>query len=172
MNLPWDTTTRANKLRSVAAQFVDQVTISVLGNHGAALQFEQVVTLLSPMTSNQAALKAAIGSYTTGFNTQITKALQAANGLFGGRPLAPKVVVLVSDGEPSAGDTVAAVKNQASIMAAAGVRIYTVMIGDPTPNALDVMSNIPANGGTYANALSEAQLDAMMANIAAIEACD
>jgi hypothetical protein len=175
MLTPWGGTTRKAKAIQTANAFVDAMQISGPRNHMGVVQFNSVPTVLSPIVFDTAALHSAINGYTTSANTRITPALVMADTMLQAsvRPLAPKVIVLMSDGLPDAGDKAIFVQAEAGVLSSEGIRVYTVYIGDDGGlGALAFMNSLKGNGGKSANAVNPGDLDGIMADIANIEGCN
>jgi Mg-chelatase subunit ChlD len=154
---------------------VDAMQISGPRNHMGVVQFNSVPTVLSPIVFDTAALHSAVNGYTTSANTRITPALVMADTMLQAsvRPLAPKVIVLMSDGLPDAGDKAIFVQAEAGVLSSEGIRVYTVYIGDDGGlGALAFMNSLKGNGGKSANAVNPGDLDGIMADISNIEGCN
>jgi Ca-activated chloride channel homolog len=106
------------------------------GDRGAVVTFANAVTVLQPLTSDQAALQKAVRSTTTGGNTCLNTAVYVALKQFGmaaaQQPgeVRRQAIVVLSDGA----DTASAISFDDVIDLARrmGVSIYTVMLQAPT----------------------------------------
>ncbi|MDB5184303.1 MAG: clumping factor [Candidatus Saccharibacteria bacterium] len=175
----WQVGSKLTKMKQVMQDFVDNTDVSSNNNHEAVLEFARATYVLQNMTSNTSALKSAIGGMqiSTVFNTRYNLALNAAQtALQQGESRAgvKKILVFASDGLPSDDEdyrnalpsTILAITDQ---MKAQGIIIYTIAINTTANNVL--LQAMSGNGGTFASATSEAQLDLIMNQIAGRISC-
>lgn len=135
------TFTSAGRTRLQAAQegaraFVDRMRAV---DRVALFSFNDSVQHLTPLTDDREALKAAIDGIQLAPFTRIDLALDAAAAELGGgavRPEAKRVIVLLTDGEPT--NTTPAAVRAAAERARAGTTVFTIGVGPSVDPALMV----------------------------------
>jgi Mg-chelatase subunit ChlD len=122
-----------------------------------AVAFDDDARLVYLITGDFPALQSALATITVGEGTRIDlgvhKALQAFT--YRGRPGSQRVIVLLSDGVPTAG-TAAAAEDAAAQAKAAGITVFTIGLG-PDADA-DLMSSLASRRSDYYPAPSEGDL--------------
>ncbi|MBM3663866.1 MAG: VWA domain-containing protein [Actinobacteria bacterium] len=131
-----------NRLRiSAAQQFTDQLLSQ---DRAAVVDFDDNATVLQQLTSDKAAVKAALNQIDADGGTDIGAGVSAANQMLAsnGDPTRSRVMVLLTDGEGSYSDTYTAAA------VAAGITIYTVGLG-AAPDAALLGRIATGTGGRY-----------------------
>ena len=129
-------------LAKVAANtFVDVVAPSPAGSHIGLVSFASNVTLDEHLTSSGTAVKTAINSIDNGGNTNLSEAIDVADGEFSDshipheRPEIKDIMIVITDGEPNrkrggdAREARQAAKEEAEEARLASVEVYVVGVG-------------------------------------------
>ena len=125
--------TRLEAMQAAANRFLDRVPRRV---KVGAVAFNTKADVLEAPTTDRAPVRAAIEALTAGGGTATGDALNASLELIrrGGPDRPPAAVVLISDGESTAGrDPVEAAREAADL----GVPVYTVALGTPGATIVD-----------------------------------
>ncbi len=137
--------------------------IDVVEARTALVAFNQDATLEVPLTSNPAAVVAAVAGLQAGGGTDIARALTAARQELTGprrRPQANAVVVLLTDG----GSDAQTAQREAELTKLEGGRIFTVGFGAGVNEPL--LRDLASSPGDYAFAPDAAALEAIYRGIA------
>jgi Ca-activated chloride channel family protein len=125
--------TRLKAMQTAAGEFLDRVPRRV---KVGAVAFNTETDVLAAPATDKVPVRAAIDGLTAGGGTATGDALAASLDLIrrGGKDRPPAAVVLISDGESTAGrDPLDAAREAASM----GVPVYTVALGTPGATIVD-----------------------------------
>jgi hypothetical protein len=173
-------------MREVTKDFIQNSSISDTGNHAAIVRFNLTATRQQVLTGNQGLLISAVNNMTNSGGTYYLDALQKAQDEFASaniRATAPKILIFLSDGSPSnasgADATTAdknAIRNRTSVMKSQNIKIYTIGVGDTNtmmdPIDTQLLTDMAGNGGSYADANSQAQLESVLDQISDDVTCN
>jgi Mg-chelatase subunit ChlD len=120
-------------IREFARGIASQLELGLLSVQLGIIEFDSEATLLSPLTTDAAALELAIATYGSGGTTNIGAGVEmAVQSLQGGlsRAGAAKIMLVLSDGQQSesSGGDKAAIRS-ANDAKAAGVRLFSIGFG-------------------------------------------
>gem|GEM_PF-1404784 len=167
-------------LKNAAIAFVNALNPSTNGAHVGLASFGTVGTLNQPLTDNGAAVIAAINAITipSGQFTNLEQGISLANTeLTGanGRPGAPNIMVIITDGAPTAstGNPIGPVSDPPTIHSIAastaatnaknsGTAIYAVGVGTNTTTAAYLQVSIVSGLGYYFDAANFAELEEIL----------
>jgi len=166
-------------LKTAAKTFVDALAPSADGVHVGMVSFSSSATLNSHLTSDGASVKTAIDGLTSGGNTNLEHGIQLADGELDDAHLhdrddteAPDIIVLITDGEPTASNGPLTHREDARVAAdntkSDGVEIFAVGVGITPSNATYLKDDIvsPPSVDHYFNAVDFDDLEAILENIA------
>ena len=169
-------------LKNAAKAFVDALAPSADGVHVGMVSFSSSATLNSHLTSDGASVKTAIDGLTSGGNTNLEHGIQLADGELDDAHLhdrddteAPDIIVLITDGEPTASNGPLTHREDARVAAdnakSDGVEIFAVGVGITSSNATYLKDDIvsPPSVDHYFNAVDFNELEAILADIANCE---
>lgn len=166
----WESGTRFKKLKAVARGMVQDITLSDTGIRIGIISFSEGNTLEQILSSNRGQIISSINTMKTGINTYYGQALDASVAHLNSRsrPGANQVVVFMSDGRNDDPDS--SIISRTKTMKSNGIRIYTVGITDEAKD-VDTLKKMYGNGGRYAHASSESDLDGIADSIVADYSC-
>ncbi len=148
--------------KAAAKAFIDRMDLST--SQVGLVSFSDTASLDQQLTQSAGPVRTAIDALVADGSTNIADALSLAQGeLTGGRhrPGNGRVLILMSDGQPTAGGDPRAV---AAAARAAGTRIFTIGLGaDVDPNLMRDLASSPSD---YFYAPDSGQLDAIYQQIA------
>ncbi|MFN8484009.1 MAG: vWA domain-containing protein [Anaerolineae bacterium] len=148
--------------RAAAKGFVDRMDLTT-GQVGL-VSFSDTASLDQVLTQNAGPVRTAIDALVADGSTNIADAITLAQGELVGprhRPANQRVLILMSDGQPTAGGDPRAAATAAK---AAGTRIFTIGLGgDVDPNLMRDLASSPAD---YYFAPDSSRLDAIYQQIA------
>jgi Tfp pilus assembly protein PilV/uncharacterized protein YegL len=171
MDMAWDSGSRLDKLIEVSKYLVQNLGISYTRNHAGIVRFWLASSVEQGLTGNVAALNSRLDGLSTVRGTVYLNALNTADAEFqsaNARPAANKVVIFVSDGDPS--DNVSLIAAKAADMKSRGIAIFTIGITNDGAD-IAVLQTMAGGGGTFAAAESEADLDALANTLASTLVC-
>ena len=152
-----------------ASSLVHNLKLGLDGDQAGLVSYNSAATLDQVLTTNAATLEAAIDSIpSAGGYTSISLGLQTAQTeLDSGRhnPDALPVIILLSDGMPTASDNPAAVRAAASAAKSSGSRIFTVGLGD-VDHVL--MADVASSPGDYYHTTNSSDLTSLFNAISAV----
>lgn len=148
--------------RAAAKGFVDRMDLST--SQVGLVSFSDAASLDQVLTQNAGPVRAAIDALVADGATNIADAITLAQGELAGprhRPANQRALILMSDGQPTAGGDPRAA---AAAAKAAGTRIFTIGLGsDVDPNLMRDLASAPSD---YYYAPDSSQLDAIYQQIA------
>ncbi len=163
--------TELNTMKTAAHAFVTALGLSDTGPHGAQVSFSTDATLDVQLTGSSTPLHTAIDALLAGGLTNLQQALDTASAeLASARDrndaTSPDFIVLITDGQPTAGGDAAAA---AAAAKAAGIKIYVVGVG-VTAGTEDFLKNTVASAPSYYYSASDfTLLQSVLASLAVCE---
>jgi predicted ribosomally synthesized peptide with SipW-like signal peptide len=149
-------------LKTAATDFVDNLSGS---DEAAAISFSSSATTDQELTTDYQLVKDAINAYSAGGGTSIAAGIdEGADELLNGAnatPGASKVMILLSDGNSSAG----AATTAADAAKNAGIRLFTIALGSANTSLLESLASSPDDAFI---APDPADLDTVYAEIAQV----
>jgi len=180
MSQRWESNTALDRLEQVARVFVQNTSVGEDNNRVSIVTFDTTSELGVGLTGNQGQLISFINQLSASGQTYyingLNEGFQELNGPRG-RPDSPKVIVFISDGAPETGNDGAIPEDRGEIRARttemknAGVILYTVGIDGQSfarpdePFDEQLLIDMAGNGGDFANANSEAELQVVLSAI-------
>jgi hypothetical protein len=170
MNESWQTTNRINKLREVTSRLIANSGLTPAGNHMALVSFNKTAQIIEPLTSDAVALQNALAN-----STQLVSGTATGLGIIMGdqvlttvppaRTGVGQIIVFVSDGDPNPSSEGNRAIQQATIMKARGVEVYSVGILDDGSRGDEVLSSMATDPAHYTLASREDDLDRAISEI-------
>lgn len=174
MRNPWDTRRRYQVEQDVMRNFFNQATIGPNANHVAIVQFNDTATVLANYTSDITALNTAMTNLTFEFRTRFSVGLDMADALIDtpqARQSAHKVVIFMTDGEPSPLGEGPAGVSSADKLKKDGVEIYSIGILSELWTNHNYVPDIATDSAHYADANDTTRFNDVLSNIAREVSC-
>lgn len=173
MRSRWNTGTRLEKLQEVASNFIRNTGVDEEGNHVSLVSFSTEGMLDIELGFDQDALIGIINNLQTEDSTRYLEGIRFAEQELSSeriRAESPQVMIFISDGEPH--DDKREILARTNALKDSGVAVYSVAISSEDDGFDEqLMMDMAGNGGLYANADSEAALEAVLEAISANLRC-
>lgn len=151
-----------------AAKRSVDILLALAGNRAAVVSFNEAAALVQPLTSDRAALLAALDGLATYQGTRIDLGLDVATAELTGPGAVPannRVIVLLTDGRATGVEN-AAVVAAADRAKAAGVLVFTIGLGADADIDIDLLQTLASRPDYFFKAPDAAQLERIYERIA------